>query len=98
MKIFAGFTVVLLMATFLTASCKVSASLPSDAIVLDQIIYADEVMKGVPQTVQMPDGTTFTYKMPKKLADGQIIKIRDIPGKKPYYIRIHLRFRDEQKK
>jgi hypothetical protein len=46
----------------------------------------------------MPSGTTVTYKMPEKLHDGQLIKVRDIEGERPYYIRISLRYRDEEKK
>lgn len=81
---------------FLTASCKVTQTLPPDAVVLEQIIYVDEVQKGTPQTIQMPNGTTVTYKMPEKLQDGQIIKIRDIPGERPYYIKVQLKHRNEK--
>jgi hypothetical protein len=80
----------------LTVSCKVTQTLPPDAVVLEQIIYVDEVQKGTPQTIQMPNGTTVTYKMPEKLQDGQIIKIRDIPGERPYYIKVQLKHRNEK--
>ncbi len=77
--------------------CKVTQTLPPDAVVLEQIIYVEEVQKGTPQTIQMPNGTTVTYKMPEKLHDGQIIKIRDIPGERPYYIKIQLKHRSNEK-
>ena len=79
-------------------SCKIDAPLPPDAVILEQILYVDEVQRGVPQTILMPNGTGVTYKMPEKLTDGQLIKIRDVPGERPYYIRVRLRFRDEEKK
>ena len=87
----------LLFAIFVfSAGCKVTQTLPADAVVLEQIIYVDEVQKGTPQTIQMPNGTTVTYKMPEKLHDQQIIKIRDIPGERPYYIKIQLKHRENE--
>ena len=82
---------------FLVAGCKVTQTLPPNAVVLEQIIYVEEVQKGTPQTIQMPNGTTVTYKMPEKLHDGQIIKVRDIPGERPYYIKIQLKQRSNEK-
>ena len=67
--------------------CEVEPKLPENALVLDQVIYVDEVKEGVPQTVQMPDGKVVTYKMPMKLKDKQLIKI-DAKGDRPYYIRV----------
>lgn len=78
--------------------CVIEQKLPADGIILDQVIFVDEVKNGVPQTLLMPNGTTVTYKMPEKLYDGQIIKVRDIPGERPYFIKINLQNRDEQKK
>ncbi len=91
------FLMVLFFSVFSTA-CKVDQKLPYNAVVLDQIIFVDEVKEGVPQTLLMPNGTTVTYKMPPKLHDGQLIKVRDVEGEDPYYIRISLRYRDEQSK
>jgi len=82
---------------FIATGCKVTQTLPADAVVLEQIIYVEEVQKGTPQTIQMPNGTTVTYKMPEKLQDGQIIKIRDIPGERPYYIKVQLKHRKNEK-
>jgi len=90
------FFLVLAMFVFLV-SCKITQTLPPDAVVLEQIIYVEEVRKGTPQTIQMPNGTTVTYKMPEKLHDQQIIKIRDIPGERPYYIKIQLKHRKNEK-
>ena len=72
--------------------CEVEPKLPENALVLDQVIYVDEVKEGVPQTVQMPDGKVVTYKMPMKLKDKQLIKI-DAKGDRPYYIRVSLKER-----
>lgn len=72
--------------------CEVEPKLPENALVLDQVIYVDEVKEGVPQTVQMPDGKVVTYKMPMKLKDKQLIKI-DAKGDLPYYIRVSLKER-----
>lgn len=80
-----------------SAGCKITQTLPPDAVVLEQVVYVDEVQKGTPQTIQMPNGTTVTYKMPEKLHDQQIIKIRDIPGERPYYIKIQLKHRKNEK-
>jgi hypothetical protein len=91
------FLMVLFFSVFSTA-CQIDQKLPYNAVVLEQIIFVDEVKEGVPQTIQMPNGTTVTYKMPAKLQDGQLIKVRDIEGEDPYYIRILLRHRDEQSK
>ena len=82
---------------FLT-SCEVEPKLPENALVLDQVIYVDEVKEGVPQTVQMPNGKVVTYKMPMKLKDKQLIKIREVEGEPPYYIRVFLRERDAENK
>ena len=80
-------------------SCEVEPQLPYNAVVLEQIIYVDEVKQGIPQTVQMPNGKVVTYKMPMKLKDKQLLKVRDVEGEPPYYIRVMLRERDaEQKK
>jgi hypothetical protein len=98
MKFVSLFFLVVIISVFSICSCKVDPKLPPDAVVLEQIIYADEVIKGTPQTIQMPNGTGVTYKMPEKLTDGQLIKVRDVPGERPYYIRVRIRFRDEQKK
>ena len=77
-------------------SCKVQVDqkLPEDAVVLDQIIFFDEVRQGVPQTIQLPNGTVVTYKMPEKLYDGQLIKVKHVEGERPYYIKISLRDRN----
>lgn len=72
--------------------CEVEPKLPENALVLDQVIYVDEVKEGVPQTVQMPDGKVVTYKMPMKLKDKQLIKI-DAKCDRPYYIRVSLKER-----
>ena len=80
-----------------SVGCKVTQTLPPDAVVLEQIIYVEEVRKGTPQTIQMPNGTTVTYKMPEKLHDQQIIKIRDIPGERPYYIIVQVKHRKNEK-
>ena len=79
------------------AGCEVEPKLPENALVLDQVIYVDEVKEGVPQTVQMPDGKVVTYKMPMKLKDRQLIKI-DAKGDRPYYIRVSLKERDGNEK
>ncbi len=79
------------------AGCEVEPKLPENALVIDQVIYVDEVQEGVPQTVQMPDGKVVTYKMPMKLKDKQLIKI-DAKGDRPYYIRVFLRERDGEGK
>ncbi|MBO7127419.1 hypothetical protein J6W78_07715 [bacterium] len=74
------------------SGCEVEPKLPENALVIDQVIYVDEVKEGVPQTVQMPDGKVVTYKMPMKLKDKQLIKI-DAKGDRPYYIRVNLKER-----
>ena len=78
--------------------CEVEPKLPENALVIDQVIYVDEVKEGVPQTVQMPDGKVVTYKMPMKLKDKQLIKIKEAEGEPPYYIRVMLRERDAKSK
>ena len=78
--------------------CEVEPKLPDDAIVLDQVIYVDEVQKGVPQTVQMPDGKVVTYKMPMQVKNGQLLKVHEAKGEPPYYIRVFLRERDARPK
>lgn len=79
------------------AGCEIEPKLPENALVLDQVIYVDEVQTGVPQTVQMPDGKVVTYKMPMKLKNKQLIKI-EAKGDRPYYIRVSLKERDENGK
>lgn len=74
-------------------SCEIKEKLPDDAVVLEQVIFIDEVQQGIPQTIQMPNGTVVTYKMPVKLADGDIIRIRDMPGERPFYIKVKLQQR-----
>ena len=74
--------------------CEVEPKLPENALVLDQVIYVDEVQKGVPQTVQMPDGKVITYKMPLQVKNGQLLKVHEVKGEPPYYIRVFLRERD----
>ena len=86
---FIVFSVLFLM---MLAGCEIEPKLPENALVLDQVIYVDEVQEGVPQTVQMPDGKVVTYKMPMKLKDKQLIKI-DAKGDRPYYIRVFLKER-----
>ncbi|MBQ3367686.1 hypothetical protein IJG44_02165 [bacterium] len=86
---FIVFSVLFLM---MLTGCEVEPKLPENALVLDQVIYVDEVKEGVPQTVQMPDGKVVTYKMPMKLKDKQLIKI-DAKGDRPYYIRVSLKER-----
>jgi len=81
---------------FFISSCKVQAKLPVDAVVLDTIIYTDEVQSGQPQTVEMPDGTVFTYKMPEKVSDRDVIKIKQDKNGKSYYIRVKLVERNGQ--
>lgn len=79
--------------------CKVQVDykLPPDAIILEQVLFVDEVKNGVPQTLLMPNGTTVTYKMPEKIFDGQLIKVRDVKGERPYFIKIKLRNNNGQK-
>ena len=86
---FIVFSVLFLM---MLTGCEVEPKLPENALVLDQVVYVDEVQEGVPQTVQMPDGKVVTYKMPMKLKDKQLIKI-DAKGDRPYYIRVFLKER-----
>ncbi|HSA32600.1 MAG TPA: hypothetical protein P5077_02625 [bacterium] len=74
-------------------SCEIKEKLPDDAVVLEQVIFIDEVQQGIPQTIQMPNGTVVTYKMPVKLSDGDIIKIREMPGERPFYIKVKLQQR-----
>ncbi|HOW50424.1 MAG TPA: hypothetical protein PLV42_00105 [bacterium] len=88
--------VVFLFATILAAAftaCEIKEKLPEDAVVLEQVIFIDEVQQGIPQTIQMPNGTVVTYKMPLKLVDGDVIKVRDMPGERPYYIKVKLQQR-----
>ena len=89
------FSVLFLM---MLTGCEVEPKLPENALVLDQVIYVDEVKEGVPQTVQMPNGKVVTYKMPMKLKDKQLIKIREVEGEPSYYIRVFLRERDAEGK
>ncbi|MBP5405928.1 hypothetical protein J6Z19_02105 [bacterium] len=78
--------------------CEVEPQLPYNAVVLEQVIYVDEVKEGIPQTVQMPNGKVVTYKMPMKLKDKQLLKVREVEGEPPYYIRVMLRERDAKSK
>lgn len=82
------------LAAWLLTACEIKEKMPDDAVVLEQVIFIDEVQQGIPQTIQMPNGTVVTYKMPVKLADGDIIKVRDMPGERPYYIKVKLQRRD----
>ena len=91
------FIALLLFPLMFLCGCEVEPKLPENALVLDQVIYVDEVREGVPQTVQMPDGKVVTYKMPMKLKDRQLIKIKEAEGEPPYYIRVMLRERDGKK-
>ena len=93
-----AFVAVLLLFLVFSAGCEVEPKLPENALVLDQVIYVDEVQEGVPQTVQMPNGKVVTYKMPMKVKDKQLLKVRDVEGEPPYYIRVVLRERDENSK
>ena len=92
------FVAVLMFLLMFLAGCEVEPQLPYNAVVLEQVIYVDEVQKGVPQTVQMPNGKVVTYKMPMKLKDKQLLKVRDVEGEPPYYIRVMLRERDAKSK
>ena len=92
------FIVVSVLFLMVLTSCEVEPKLPENALVLDQVIYVDEVQEGVPQTVQMPNGKVVTYKMPMKLKDKQLIKIREVEGEPPYFIRVFLRERDGEDK
>ena len=69
--------IVALFFVALMSGCKVNQTLPKNAIVRDQVIFYDEVKKGTPQTIQMPNGTTVTYKLPDTVTDGQLIKIKE---------------------
>jgi len=77
----------------LGTACEIKEKLPDNAVILEQVIFIDEVERGIPQTIQMPNGTVVTYKMPTKLADGDLIKVRDMPGERPYYIKVKLQRR-----
>ncbi len=88
----------LLTLTIFLSSCEVHKKLPSNAVILHQIIYIDEVQKGTPQTIQLPNGTVATYKMPNKIKDGELIKIPKIKGEPPYYIKIKLEKRRKNDK
>lgn len=93
--LFMAFVLLFLM---FSTGCEVEPQLPDNALVIDQVIYVDEVQEGVPQTVQMPNGKVVTYKMPVKIKDKQLIKIREVEGEPPYYIRVMLRERDGKEK
>ena len=93
--LFMAFALLFLM---FSIGCEVEPQLPDNALVIDQVIYVDEVQEGVPQTVQMPNGKVVTYKMPVKIKDKQLIKIREVEGEPPYYIRVMLRERDGKEK
>ena len=74
--------------------CQIDAPLPKNAVILHQQIYIDEIEQGTPQTIQLPNGTGVTWKMPKKLHDGQLLKVRDVEGEPPYYIKVTIIKRD----
>lgn len=97
MKNFLVITSTFVFIFFCGCKFQVDQTLPADAVILDQILFFDEVKNGVPQTLLMPNGTTVTYKMPEKIFDGQLIKVKHVEGERPYYIKISLRKRDEQK-
>ena len=92
MRPFAALFLTVVLAAAFTA-CEIKEKLPENAVVLEQVIFIDEVQQGIPQTIQMPNGTVVTYKMPLKLADGDVIKVRDMPGERPYYIKVKLQQR-----
>ena len=92
------FMALTLLFVMFSTGCEVEPKLPDNALVIDQVIYVDEVQEGVPQTVQMPNGKVVTYKMPVKIKDKQLIKIREVEGEPPYYIRVMLRERDGKEK
>lgn len=92
------FMALTLLFVMFSTGCEVEPKLPDNALVIDQVIYVDEVQEGVPQTVQMPNGKVVTYKMPVKIKDKQLIKIREVEGEPPYYIRVMLRERDAKEK
>ncbi len=88
--------VVMAVLLLFLVSCEIKEKLPDNAVVLEQVIFIDEVERGVPQTIQMPNGTVVTYKMPTRLADGDLIKVRDMPGERPYYIKVKLQRREQR--
>ncbi len=88
--------VLLLLAVVVgVTACQINTPLPKNAVILHQNIFVDEIQKGTPQTIQLPNGTVVTWKMPQRLKDGQLIKVRDIPGEPPYYIKISIIKRDD---
>lgn len=78
--------------------CKVDAPLPKNAVILQQNIYVDEIENGTPQTIQLQKGTTVTWIMPKTLKDGQLLKVRDVKGEAPFYIRVTIIEREPKQK
>lgn len=85
-------------AFFILNGCKIDQQVPLNAYVLDFVVFADEVRSGKPQTVQLGKGQTVTFALPGKVADGDVIKIRDFPGERPFYIKVKLVERNEAKK
>lgn len=97
-KFFSIIMVSFVIPTFFISCEKISveSKIPEDAVVAKEVVFTDEVEKGEPQTVQFPGGKVLTYKMPEKLRDGQVVKIKDIEGEPPYYIKFKLKKRPEQ--
>lgn len=79
-----------LFVSLILTGCKVDAPLPKNAVILHQNIYVDEIEQGTPQTIQLANGTGVTWKMPKTLYDGQLLKVRDVEGEPPYYIKVKI--------
>ncbi|MCK5808968.1 hypothetical protein KAH37_08295 [bacterium] len=72
----------------IVSGCHVDTPLPKNAVILKQNIYVDEIENGTPQTIVLANGKGVTWKMPKTLHDGQLLKVRDVKGEPPYYIKI----------
>lgn len=83
-----------LFISLIVTGCKIDAPLPKNAVILHQNIFVDEIEQGTPQTIQLPNGTGVTWKMPKALHDGQLLKVRDVEGEPPYYIKVKIIKRD----
>jgi len=83
------FLVVLFVSIMLTG-CQVDTKLPANAVILHQNIFIDEIEQGTPQTIVLANGKGVTWKMPKTLHDGQLLKVRDVKGEPPYYIKIKI--------
>lgn len=90
---------ILFVITAFFISCEkisIERKIPEDAVIAQEVIFIDEVEEGEPQTVQFPGGKVLTYKMPPELKDGQIVKIKEIEGEPPYYIKFKLKKRPEK--